>query len=62
MKILTGNDLGSGAVTWWDGQGWSRFVNSAADASADADMILAQTADKVVKMGQQIAVIAPAGA
>jgi hypothetical protein len=22
MKILTGNDLRSGAVTWWNGTGW----------------------------------------
>ena len=27
MKILTGNDLRSGAVTWWNGSGWSPFVD-----------------------------------
>jgi hypothetical protein len=42
VNILTGNDLKTGAVIWWDGQGWSRFVNSAADAGADADAILAR--------------------
>ncbi|MEY4720982.1 MAG: hypothetical protein RIQ46_707, partial [Pseudomonadota bacterium] len=31
MKILTGNDLKNGAVTWWDGQGWSIHVNDAVD-------------------------------
>ena len=31
MKILTGNDLGSGDVVWWDGKGWSRDVNDAVD-------------------------------
>lgn len=31
MKILTGNDLKSGAVIWWDGQGWSLHVNDAVD-------------------------------
>ena len=42
MKILTGNDLKTGDVIWWDGQGWSRYVDSAADAGADADAILAR--------------------
>ncbi len=42
MKILTGNDLRSGAVTWWDGAGWSLFVDDAADAGGDADEILAR--------------------
>jgi Protein of unknown function (DUF2849) len=40
--ILTGNDLKSGAVTWWDGQGWSLNVADAADAGADADAIIAR--------------------
>ncbi len=45
MKILTGNDLASGAVTWWDGQGWSLHVDDAVDvgdAGADAEAILAR--------------------
>jgi hypothetical protein len=42
VKILTGNDLKSGDVVWWDGAGWSRYVNSAADAGAEADLILAR--------------------
>lgn len=42
MKILTGNDLGSGAVTWWDGKGWSLFVDDAVDAGDEADEILAR--------------------
>lgn len=40
MKILTGNDLKTGAVVWWDGEGWSLSVDDAADAGADADAIL----------------------
>ena len=40
MIILTGNDLGSGAVTWWDGQGWSLHVDDAVDVGASADEIL----------------------
>jgi hypothetical protein len=41
VKILTGNDLGSGDVVWWDGKGWSRDVNDAADVGDAADAILA---------------------
>ncbi len=41
MKILTGNDLATGAVTWWTGGGWSIHVDDAADVGADADTILA---------------------
>ena len=42
MKILTGNDLKTGAVTWWDGSGWSLHVDDAADAGDQADAILAR--------------------
>nr|WP_202393124.1 DUF2849 domain-containing protein [Alteraurantiacibacter buctensis] len=38
---MTGNDLKSGAVTWWDGQGWSLNVDDAVDVGDDADTILA---------------------
>jgi hypothetical protein len=41
VKILTGNDLKTGAVTWWDGSGWSLHVEDAADAGTDGDTILA---------------------
>ena len=41
MKILTGNDLKSGAVVWWDGSGWSLHVEDAVDAGDQADAILA---------------------
>jgi Protein of unknown function (DUF2849) len=42
VKILTGNDLKSGAVTWWDGSGWSLHVDDAVDAGEHADEILAR--------------------
>ena len=29
MIILTGNDLASGDVVWWDGKNWSRHVGDA---------------------------------
>lgn len=41
MKLLTGNDLGSGAVTWWTGSGWSLHVEDAADVGAAGDAVLA---------------------
>jgi hypothetical protein len=31
MKLLTGNDLATGDVTWWTGTGWSRHVEDAGD-------------------------------
>lgn len=42
MKILTGNDLKSGAVTWWDGVQWSLHVSDAVDVGDHADAILAR--------------------
>ncbi len=42
MKILTGNDLKSGAVVWWDGAEWSLHVDQAVDAGDQADAILAR--------------------
>lgn len=41
MKILTGNDLKTGAVVWWDGQGWSTHIADAVDAGDRAADILA---------------------
>jgi hypothetical protein len=42
MNILTGNDLKSGAVTWWAGSWWSHHVEDAVDAGSDAEAILAR--------------------
>jgi len=42
VKILTGNDLKTGAVTWWDGQGWSLHVEDAADVAEHGDEIAAR--------------------
>ena len=41
MKILTGNDLKTGAVTWWTGQDGSLHVEDAADVGDQADAIAA---------------------
>ncbi|WCT78074.1 DUF2849 domain-containing protein [Novosphingobium humi] len=41
MKIITGNDLKSGAVTWWNGAAWSLHVNDAADVGDDAAAVIA---------------------
>ncbi|OYW45491.1 MAG: hypothetical protein B7Z08_09460 [Sphingomonadales bacterium 32-68-7] len=42
MKILTGNDLKTGAVTWWTGSDWSLHVDDAVDVGDEADEILAR--------------------
>ncbi len=42
MKVLTGNDLKTGAVTWWDGVQWSLHVGDAVDVGEHADTILAR--------------------
>jgi hypothetical protein len=42
VKILTGNDLKTGAVIWWDGTNWSLHVDAAADVGEYGDEILAR--------------------
>ncbi len=42
MKILTGNDLKSGAVVWWTGQDWSLHIEDAVDVGDKAEGIAAQ--------------------
>lgn len=42
MIILTGNDLKSGAVTWWNGTDWSLYVDDAVDVGEQAEEILAR--------------------
>ena len=42
MKILTGNDLTTGDVTWWTGEGWSRHVEDAVDVDERGEAIAAE--------------------
>ncbi|MEO0643010.1 MAG: DUF2849 domain-containing protein [Pseudomonadota bacterium] len=42
MKILTGNDLKTGDVTWWTGEGWSRHVDDAVDVGETGEEVLAR--------------------
>lgn len=42
MKILTGNDLKTGAVIWWDGNEWSLHIEDAVDVGEHAAEILAR--------------------
>ena len=42
MKILPGNDLRTGAVTWWDGSGWSLHVEDCADVGDKGEDIIAR--------------------
>jgi hypothetical protein len=50
VKVLTGNDLKTGDVIWWTGEGWSRHVNDAVDAGEHPEAILAreEAAQRVV--------------
>lgn len=41
MKIITGNDLETGAVTWWTGEGWSLHVAEAIDVGDGGEAIAA---------------------
>jgi hypothetical protein len=47
VKIITGNDLKSGAVTWWDGKGWSLSVDDAV-AVGDGAIIATEEAARRV--------------
>jgi hypothetical protein len=42
VKILTGNDLPTGDVTWWTGSDWSRHVEDAVDVGEDGESIAAR--------------------
>jgi len=39
VKLLTGNDLASGDVVWWTGQGWSRHLGDAVDVGHDGEAL-----------------------
>ena len=41
MKIITGNDLETGRVIWWAGDGWSLHVEDAVDVADNGEQILA---------------------
>jgi len=42
MKILTGNDLKTGAVVWWNGENWSAHVDDAVDVGEHGEEIMAR--------------------
>lgn len=42
MKILTGNDLATGAVTWWANGWWSHHVEDAVDVGEQGEAVLAR--------------------
>src|SRR3546814_6110162 len=39
VKLLTGNDLKTGAVTWWTGRDWSIHIEDAVDVGEEGDAI-----------------------
>jgi hypothetical protein len=42
VKIVTGNDLPTGDVVWWTGNGWSRHIEEAVDAGDRAEAVAQQ--------------------
>ena len=40
MKLLTGNDLKTGLVTWWTGQDWSLHIEDAIDVADGGDALI----------------------
>lgn len=42
MKIATGNDLATGDVVWWDGEGWSRHVEDSVDVGEHGTALIAR--------------------
>ncbi len=55
MKLLTGNDLPTGDVIWWTGNGWSRHVEDSVDVDdKGAEILQAETAARRVNSGYQI--------
>ncbi len=42
MRLLTGNDLKTGAVIWWAGQDWSIHVEDSVDVGEAGERILAE--------------------
>jgi len=39
VKLLTGNDLPTGDVVWWTGEGWSRHVEESIDVGDNGEAI-----------------------
>ncbi|MBB3033373.1 DUF2849 domain-containing protein [Alteriqipengyuania lutimaris] len=39
MKLISGNDLKTGAVVWWTGSDWSIRIEDAVDAGEGAEAI-----------------------
>jgi len=49
VKILTGNDLVTGDVIWWAGDGWSRHVGDSVDVGGKGDD-LARTEEAALRV------------
>jgi hypothetical protein len=42
LKIATGNDLPTGDVVWWDGEGWTRHVEDAVEIGEGGPALIAR--------------------
>src|SRR3546814_3645275 len=58
MRLLTGNDLKTGAVIWWTGRDWSVHIEDAGDAGEHGEALLAaEEGDRRVNGGYMIAAV-----
>ena len=54
MKLLTGNDLATGDVTWWTGNGWSRHVEDAVDVGLrNSDSLVLDGDDDPTRLAEE---------
>ncbi|HWI84821.1 MAG TPA: DUF2849 domain-containing protein [Sphingomonas sp.] len=60
MKLLTGNDLVTGDVIWWSGNGWSRHVADAVDVGDKGERI-ATTEEAARRVNSSYIIDAAAG-
>jgi Protein of unknown function (DUF2849) len=55
LKLLTGNDLKTGDVVWWDGKTWSRRIEDAVDVGdGGAAILLTEEAAQRVNASYEI--------
>jgi hypothetical protein len=60
VKLLTGNDLVTGDVIWWSGDGWSRLIADAVDV-ADIGEALARGEEAARRVNGPYMIDAAAG-
>ena len=60
MRLVTGNDLVTGDVTWWTGKDWSRHVADAVDVG-DKGEAIAKAEEAALRVNVPYVIDASAG-